>query len=70
MIKEMGIKFTKKGLTLEARYNRIHSETIYFEGDAESELINVLDTLYENKSLQSILEKLQIIYDEWFSNVE
>ena len=31
-IKEKGIKFSKKGLTLEAKYNRIHSETISIEG--------------------------------------
>jgi hypothetical protein len=69
-IKEKGIKFSKKGLTLEAKYNRIHSETISIVGLKESVLLNAFTALYSNKNLQSILEKLQMIYDETVSKVE
>ncbi|MBS4201308.1 PD-(D/E)XK nuclease family protein [Bacillus sp. FJAT-49732] len=69
-IKEKGIKVSKKGLTLEAKYNRIHSETISIEGSNESGIMNAFDALYENKNLQEIIEKLQMIYDETISKVE
>lgn len=69
-IKEKGIKFSKKGLTLDAKYNRIHSETISIEGLTESELVKTFDALYENKDLQKILEKLQMIFDETVSKLE
>jgi hypothetical protein len=69
-IKEKGIKFSKKGLTQEAKYNRIYSETILIEGLQESELFNAFDALYDNKDLQEILEKLQMIYDETVSKLE
>ncbi|WP_417899812.1 PD-(D/E)XK nuclease family protein [Bacillus haimaensis] len=69
-IKEKGIKFSKKGLTPEAKYNRIHSETISIEGLKDSELMNAFDSLYDNKDLQKILEKLQMIYDETVSKLE
>ncbi|MGE8205357.1 PD-(D/E)XK nuclease family protein [Heyndrickxia sp. NPDC080065] len=69
-IKEKGIKFSKKGLTLEAKFNRIHSETISIGGLKESGLLNAFNALYNNKDLQNILEKLQMIYDETVSKVE
>ena len=69
-INEKGIKFNKKGLTLEAKYNRIHIDTISIEGLGESELINTFNALYSNRDLQAILEKLQMIYDETISKVE
>lgn len=69
-VKKRGIKFNKKGLTLEAKYNRIHSETISIEGLDESELLNVFDVLYGNNDLQKVLAKLQMIYDEMISKIE
>ncbi|MBT2667570.1 PD-(D/E)XK nuclease family protein [Bacillus sp. ISL-4] len=63
-IKEKGINFNKKGLKQEAKYTRIHSETISIEELKESEILNALEDLYSNKDLQMILEKLQIVYDE------
>ena len=69
-IKEKGIKFTKKGLTLEAKYNRIHTEKISIEGLNESGLLNAFNVLYCNKDLQKILEELQMIYDETVSKIE
>ncbi|MFC7395036.1 hypothetical protein ACFQRG_19165 [Scopulibacillus cellulosilyticus] len=69
-VKEKGIKFSKKGLALEAKFNRIYSETISIKGLTESEILNVLDALYENRELQIILEKLQMIYDETVSKLE
>jgi hypothetical protein len=68
-IKEKGIKFGKKGLTLEAKFTHIYSETISIEGLEESEGFNVFDALYDNKDLQNILEKLQTIYDETVSKL-
>jgi hypothetical protein len=69
-IKEKGIKFSKKGLTLEAKYNRIHTETMAIEGLNGSELFDAFNVLYDNKDLQEILEKLQLIYDETVSKLE
>ena len=69
-LKEKGIKFTKKGLTLEARYNRIHSETISIEGLDREELLNTFHSLYNNAELQVILQKLQEIYDESVSKFD
>jgi hypothetical protein len=69
-IKEKGIKFSKKGLTLEAKYNRIHTETMSIKGLKESELFDAFNVLYDNKDLQEILEKLQLIYDETVSKLE
>lgn len=69
-MKEKGIKFSKKGLTVEAKYNRIYSETISIVGLNESDLIHAFDILYGNKELQNILEKLQIIYDETVCKLE
>lgn len=66
-IKEHGINFNKKGLTQEAKYTRIHSETISIEELKESEIINALEALYSNKDLQMILGTLQIVYDEMIS---
>lgn len=69
-MKEKGINFSKKGLTLEAKYNRIYSKTISIEGFKESMLLNAFDSLYDDKELQRILEKLQMIYDETISKME
>ncbi|HEY4599781.1 MAG TPA: PD-(D/E)XK nuclease family protein [Cerasibacillus sp.] len=63
-IKEKGITFSKKGLTLKAKYNRIYTKTISIKGQNESELLDVFEALYNNKDIQKIIEKLQIIYDE------
>lgn len=63
-IQEKGIKFSKKGLSLEAKYNRIHSETVSIDGLDEIGLIHTFHSLYNNKELQDILQKLQEIYDE------
>lgn len=63
-LKEKGIKFTQKGLTLEAKYNRIHTETISILGLNETELVDVFHRLYLNKYLQETLENLQTIYQE------
>jgi len=68
-IKEEGIKFSKKGLTVEAKYSRIHSETILLKELGEAELLSTFDALYNNKSLQEILVKLQRIYDETVSKM-
>lgn len=69
-IKDKGIKFTKKGLTAEAKYNRLHSETIPIQGLDEMELLNAFDSLYNNMELQKILHKLQAIYDETISKID
>ena len=70
-IKEKGIKFSKKGLTVEAKYSRIHSETILLKELGEAELLSTFfDALYNNKSLQEILVKLQRIYDETVSKMD
>lgn len=69
-IKDKGIKFTKKGLTAEAKYNRIHSETIPIQGLDEMELLNTFDSLYNNMELQKILSKLRVIYDETISKID
>ncbi len=69
-LKEKDINFSKKGLSLEAKYNRIHSETISIEGLEEVELMNVFNAMYNNKDLQVILEKLQVIYDEKVSEMD
>ena len=69
-LKEKDINFSEKGLSLEAKYNRIHSETISIEGFSEAELLNAFDAIYNNKDLQIILEKLQVIYDEKVSKME
>lgn len=63
-IQEKGIKFSKKGLSLEAKYNRIHSETVSIDGLDEIGLIHTFHSLYNNKELQDILQKLQEIYNE------
>lgn len=69
-IKEKGINFTKRGLRQEAKYTRLHSTTISIEGLKEPEILSALDALYNNKDLQTILRKLQIIYDETISKLE
>lgn len=43
---------------------------VYFLNQTESELLNVFNDLYENKDLQIILEKLQMIYDETVGKME
>ncbi|MBM4763146.1 PD-(D/E)XK nuclease family protein [Bacillus sp. B15-48] len=69
-MKEKGIEFNRKGLSLEAKYTRIHSESISIKGLEEPMLIDVFHSLYDNKELQKILEKLQRIYDETISKLE
>ena len=69
-MKEMGIHFSKKGLTLEAKFNRIYSKTIIIEEFTETMLLKAFDELYNNEELQQILEKLQMIYDETVSKLE
>ena len=69
-LKEKGISFSKKGLTLEAKFNRIHSETISTKGLNDLELLKVFDRLYSNQDLQRILEILQEIYDAEVSRME
>ena len=69
-IKENDIRFNEKGLRPEAKYTRIHSETISTEWLTESELLGAFDSLYGNMDLQRILEKLQLIYDETISHLE
>ena len=44
-LKEKGISFSKKGLTLEAKFNRIHSETISTKGSNDVEFIKGFDRL-------------------------
>ncbi|RHW35906.1 hypothetical protein D1B33_12495 [Lysinibacillus yapensis] len=61
---EKGIKFTKKGLEIEAKFSRIFSETIDIEDMDITRIINSLDALYNKEELQGILRKLKIIYDE------
>ncbi len=69
-MKEKGIKFKSTGLKLEAKYSRIHSKTISIEGLNELELIHAFESLYNNKDLQNILEKLKMIYSEMVSKDE
>ncbi len=69
-MKEKGIQFTKKGLNLEAKFNKIYSNTKTIEELTETELLNTFNELYDNKNLQIILEKLQMIYDETVSKIE
>ena len=69
-LKEKGIAFSKKGLTLEAKFNRIHSKTISTKGLNDLELIKVFDQLYNNQDLQRILKILQEIYDTEVSSME
>lgn len=69
-LKEKGIKFHRKGLTLEAKYNRIHSETVSIEGLEEAELLDAFGGLYENRDLQGIFRKIRMIYDETISKVD
>ncbi|MCM3398204.1 hypothetical protein M3638_10250 [Oceanobacillus profundus] len=50
------IKFHKKGLALEARYNRIHSETLSIEeGVVEVDLLDVFDVLSQNKGGRHVI---------------
>lgn len=63
-IEDKGIKVSKKALTLKAKYNRIYTKAISIEGLTESELLDVFETLYTNKDIQNILEKLQMIYKD------
>ena len=69
-LKEKGIAFSKKGLTPEAKFNRIYSETISIKGLNDVELRNVFDRLYSNHDLQTILKILQEIYDAEVSIME
>lgn len=70
-IKEMGIPFNKKGLSLDAKFTRIHSEKIVIaEVTEESELLKAFNSLYDNDDLQRVLEKLEIIYDETVGKIE
>ena len=69
-LKERGISFSKKGLTLEAKFNRIHSETISIIGLNDVELKKDFDCLYSNQDLQRILKILQKIYDIQVSSME
>ena len=69
-IKEMGINFNIKGLSLDAKFTKIHTNTIGVEEFTESALLEVFDKLFNNEELQRILEKLQIIYDKTISKVE
>ncbi|WP_087974856.1 hypothetical protein [Oceanobacillus rekensis] len=64
-LKEQGIMFHKKGLTIKAKYNRIHTETVSIEGLEEAALLDVFNGFYENEDLQGILGKLEVVYDEW-----
>ena len=69
-LKEKGISFSKKGLTLAAKFNRIHSETISTKGLNDVELIKVFDRFYSNQELQRVLKILQEIYDTEVSSME
>lgn len=69
-LQEQGIKFRKTGLTQEAKYNRIHTETVSIQGLNEAELQNTSDNLYNNKNLQEILQKLKVVYDEMVSKLD
>lgn len=70
-MKEKGIKFNIKGLSPDAKYNRIYSDTIAIEmGMDEAELLNSFDVFFDKEELQEILKKLQAIYDEGFGEVD
>ncbi|QCR31025.1 PD-(D/E)XK nuclease family protein [Lysinibacillus sp. SGAir0095] len=69
-IQEKGIKFSKKGLTLDAKFNRIHTETIEINGMDETEIIPIFEALYNRNELQETLQKLLIIYNETVSKLD
>ncbi|WP_071394803.1 PDDEXK-like family protein [Bacillus tuaregi] len=69
-LKEKGIRITKKGLTPEAKFNRIHSETLSIEGLEENRMMQTFNTLYDNTELQEILQKLEEIFDEVVMNLD
>lgn len=63
-IQEEGIKFNAQGLKLTAKYTRIYSNHMNIQSLEESNIIALFDELYHDEELQSILAKLQIIFDE------
>lgn len=69
-MKEQGIVFSKKGLSPEAKFNRIFSQSVAIKGLGESELLQVFQTLYNHHELQETLNKIQHIYNEFYSNFE
>ena len=69
-LKKRELPLIKKGLTPEAKFNRIYSETISTKGLNDVELRNVFDRLYSNHDLQRILKILQEIYDAEVSIME
>ena len=70
LLQEKGVKFNKKGLTIEAKYNRIHTKSFVIRDLDEVGLMNAFDTLFQNEKLQNILMKLQSIYDEQISKLD
>ncbi|WP_394234191.1 PD-(D/E)XK nuclease family protein [Niallia oryzisoli] len=69
-MKAKGIRITKKGLSPEAKFNRIHSETLSIQCLDERGMIQTFNTFYENKELQEILQKLEKLYDEVVINMD
>ncbi|MFP7492966.1 PD-(D/E)XK nuclease family protein [Terribacillus saccharophilus] len=69
ILKAKGIKFSKKGLQLEAKFNRIHTERVTTKGLDEGNLLNLFNSFYNNKRLSEILEILGETYDELFEKV-
>lgn len=69
-MKEQGIIFSEKGLSPEAKFNRIFSRSVSIKCLDEPELLRVFQTLYDDHDLQKILNKIQHIYNEFYSNIE
>ncbi|WP_078555922.1 PD-(D/E)XK nuclease family protein [Bacillus alkalicellulosilyticus] len=70
LLQEKGINFIKRALSLEAKYNRIHSETVSIQGLSEPELVEAFHRLFKNDELQDILRKLKEVYDDVISKLE
>ncbi|MGM9973432.1 MAG: PD-(D/E)XK nuclease family protein [Clostridiaceae bacterium] len=69
-IKEKGIRFNKKGLNQDAKLTHIYSKKVSINGLDEAELLKTFHGLYYDTEFQSIIEKLQSIYDETISKIE
>lgn len=61
-LQEQGIHFNKKGLSPEAKFTRIYTQTVQTEGFNEEQFIKTFEEIYNNRELQNILEKLELIY--------
>ena len=69
-IQRKGITFNKKGLHVDSKFTRIFSTSLSIQQFTEPEILNLFQSLDENKELKEIIKKLYIVYNELYMHLQ